>query len=193
MDLDIVVLQAATSAAQPQRDDGSPGDVASCSSEYDATWLHTANLTQMMEVAAQATSPAAAASAPSPPPTASPHINSDDIVAAAVDTVATQDVVLATPIFSTAVPQQLQRPAEDGVGAAAAAAGDNLPPWGVSPPDKVRAKRLFEPESDEDAWMHPAAALALSGETVIVPGTSPKLQGNEINAVSDAARRGNKV
>ena len=195
-----------TAVAPPATaEEASPWCPASdCSSEYDTAWVATANLTQL-EAAAEAM---VAAPAPATP---TAHPSSDDTLAAALDTIATQDVVLSTPRMTPA-------PAAAAAAAAAAApesewshrrlaadvaaGGIDHEDWeSASPPaDKVRAKRLFVPDSDEDAWDAHAAAQPLSGDTLVIPET-PTFAGNTALAaagesdqgVGTGVRRGNTV
>ena len=174
--------------------------------------MAAANLTQLEAAAAAAAvgvvaAPAAsAAPAPAPPtPTADP--SSDDALAAALDTIATQDVVLATPrtttaaaaaaattVAATAMPLP-ERPRYPFVGDMDDAAAGTPPIM-----EKVRVKRLFVPDTDEDTWDTHAAAQPLSGDTLVIPET-PAFTGNAASAAAGetdrgggtTARRGNTV
>ena len=200
-----------TTAVEPTAEEESPLPASDCSSEYDTAWMAAANLTQLEAAAAAAAvgvvaAPAAsAAPAPAPPtPTADP--SSDDALAAALDTIATQDVVLATPrtttaaaaaattVAATAMPLP-ERPRFPFVGDMDDAAAGTPPIM-----EKVRVKRLFVPDTDEDTWDTHAAAQPLSGDTLVIPET-PAFTGNAASAAAGetdrgggtTARRGNTV
>lgn len=198
-------FDATTTAGTPSTDEASPCPASNCSSEYDTTWIAAANLTQL-EVAAGAQAVAVEVAAPaSPTPTA--HPSSDDTLAAALDTIATQDVVFST-LSTAAAAVVAANPTERSdrwIFADVAAGVDQQQDRESASPslDKLCVKRLFlVPDTDSDAWdAHAAAAHPLSGDTLVIPETPAFASSIAASAADEtlgrgggtAVRRGNQV